>query len=174
MSNHVHLLITPNELASPGALMKAVGERYVRYFNQRYNRTGTLWEGRFRSCLVQDDAYLLVCHRYIELNPVRAGMVRDPSLYAWSSHHRNAHSQPDPVVTPHPMFNQLGADETSRAHAYRQLFREQLDHDALAHIRDATNSSYSFCNGAFAESMAQVLGKQVTRCHQRSQRAKVV
>lgn len=169
MSNHVHLLITPRDTAAPGAMMKAVGERYVRYFNQRYNRTGTLWDGRFRSCLVQDDAYLLVCHRYIELNPVRAGMVRDPSLYAWSSHHCNAYNQPDQLVTAHPIFSQLGSNEAARAHAYRELFADQLSHDELLRIRDATNSNYSFCNASFAESMADVLGKQVSRCNHRRQ-----
>lgn len=172
MTNHVHLLITPRDTDSPGAMMKAAGERYVRYFNKRYNRTGTLWDGRFRSCLVQNDAYLLVCHRYIELNPVRAGMVRDPSLYAWSSHHRNAYNQPDPLVTPHPIFSQLGTDEATRAHAYRELFADQLSHEQLGRIRDATNCNYSFCNTSFAESMAEALGKQVARCNKTRERMK--
>lgn len=161
MSNHVHLLITPKDTVSPGGMMKAVGERYVRYFNQRYNRTGTLWDGRFRSCLVQDDAYLVVCHRYIELNPVRAGLVRDPSLYQWSSHHRNAYNQSDKLVTPHNIFTRLGGNDASRAHAYRELFREEIGQYDLRRLRHATNSNYSFGDSAFAKTMAGELGRQV-------------
>src|SRR4051812_23176241 len=87
MTNHVHLLLTPDEAEGPGLLMKHLGQRYVQHVNRAYGRSGTLWEGRFRSCLTQSEDYLLACQRYIELNPVRAGMVRHPRDYRWSSYH---------------------------------------------------------------------------------------
>ena len=89
MTNHVHLLVTPKQAESAGQLMKRLGQRYVQYVNRTYRRSGTLWEGRFRSCLTQDDEYLLRCYRYIELNPVRAGMVSHPAEYPWSSYQVN-------------------------------------------------------------------------------------
>jgi putative transposase len=107
MSNHIHILASPATQSAAGSMMKAIGERYVRYVNQSYGRSGTLWEGRYHSCLVQDETYLLVCHRYIELNPVRAGMVTTPSLYEWSSHRCNAYGNADAIITPHPIFTSL-------------------------------------------------------------------
>lgn len=147
-------------------MMKAVGERYVQYVNQRYNRSGTLWQGRFRSCLVQDDSYLLVCHRYIEMNPVRAGMVTHPSLYQWSSHRCNAYGSPNVILTPHPIFGGLGVDDFSRACAYRGLFTESLPEKEIARLRDATNYNYVYGNKAFATDLALKLGSQVARVSQ--------
>lgn len=163
MTNHVHLLITPADTRSPGELMKSVGERYVRYFNEQHSRTGTLWDGRYKSCLVQDDAYLLVCHRYIEQNPVRAGMVSEPKLYRWSSHHRNAYNEADTMVTPHAIFDKMGGDEDARARAYRELFFEQTTQRHLRELRDATNANYSFGNTTFSMKMEKALGRQVAR-----------
>jgi putative transposase len=163
MSNHVHILASPENPGSPGSMMKAVGERYVRYVNQRYNRTGTLWDGRFKSCLVQDDTYLLVCHRYIELNPVRAGMVTDPSLHQWSSHRCNAYGEGNAIITPHPIVSGLGKDDFSRIHAYRGLFAEALPEREIARLRDATNYNYTFGSEKFADEMSRTLGRQVTR-----------
>jgi len=93
MTNHVHLLISSPHTDAPGALMKALGQRYVQYVNRTYKRSGTLWEGRFRSCLTQEEAYVLACQRYIELNPVRAGMVEHPADYCWSSYRANAQGE---------------------------------------------------------------------------------
>jgi putative transposase len=163
MSNHVHILASPADQSAPGSMMKALGERYVQYVNRRYKRSGTLWEGRFKSCLVQDERYFLVCHRYVELNPVRAGIVTNPALYRWSSHRCNAHSSPDPIITPHPVFASLGKDEFTRACAYRDLFSEGLQERDVAHLRDATNYNYTFGSADFAEAMGQKLGRQVTR-----------
>jgi putative transposase len=163
MSNHVHILASPATEHAAGSMMKAVGERYVQYVNRHYARAGTLWQGRFRSCLVQDETYLLVCHRYIELNPVRAGMVEHPSLYPWSSHRCNADGHVDPLITPHPVFSQLGSDDFSRALSYRALFTEALSTEQMAQLRDATNYNYAFGNKQFSEDLAHKLGKQVTR-----------
>jgi len=163
MSNHVHILASPEHQSAPGTMMKALGERYVQYVNQRYKRSGTLWDGRFKSCLVQDETYLLVCHRYIELNPVRAGMVTNPGLYPWSSHRCNAYGNADPTITPHPIFTSLGKDNFSREHAYRGLFAEPLKDPDIAHLRDATNYNYTFGSTGFSETMAKLLGRQVAR-----------
>lgn len=166
MSNHVHILASPHHDKAAGDMMKSLGERYVQYVNRNYGRAGTLWEGRYKSCPVQDEQYLLVCQRYIELNPVRAGMVIHPSLYKWSSYRCNAHGEANAIVSPHPIFSALGADQDVRAFAYRELFRQALTEDDLARIRDATNYNYVFGNVQFAECMAMALGRQVSRVSQ--------
>ena len=98
MTNHVHLLVSTERSAAPGEMMKALGQRYVQYFNRTYRRSGTLWEGRYRSCPTQAESYLLACQRYIELNPVRAGMVEHPAEYRWSSYRANAQGDIDPMI----------------------------------------------------------------------------
>lgn len=108
MTNHVHLLITAEQPEAPGALMKAFGQRYVQYVNRMYRRSGTLWEGPFRSCLTQEENYLIACHRYIELNPVRAVMVAHPAEYRWSSYRANAQGEADALLKPHPLYDALG------------------------------------------------------------------
>jgi putative transposase len=122
MTNHVHLLVTPAEPGAASRMMQAIGRRYVASFNARYRRTGTLWEGRFKSALVDSEHYVLTCYRYIELNPVRAAMVARPGDYRWSSHDHNAHGVPDPRITPHPAYLALARDPAARQAAYRRLF----------------------------------------------------
>src|SRR5690606_5055832 len=122
-----HLLLTPARAEAPSALMKALGQRYVGYYNRTYRRTGSLWEGRFRSCLVQAEDYLLVCHRYIELNPVRAGMVKHPADYPWSSYRANAHNHRSEILSPHDIYRHLGPDTANRQAIYRRLFDDALD-----------------------------------------------
>lgn len=122
MTNHVHLLVTPAEPGAVSRMMQAIGRRYVAGFNARYRRTGTLWEGRFKSALVDDESYVLACYRYIELNPVRAAMVAGPAEYRWSSHARNAHGARDPRITPHASYLALGRDPATRQVTYRGLF----------------------------------------------------
>lgn len=122
MTNHVHLLVTPAEAASLARFMRSLGQRYVQRFNRRHGRSGTLWEGRFRSGLVQSDRYLLACHRYIERNPVRAGMVATPADYPWSSHRSNALGAPSRILSPHPLYEALGATAARRHAAYLRLF----------------------------------------------------
>ena len=139
MTNHVHLLLTPSDELGPGRMMQALGRVYVRYFNMHHGRTGTLWEGRYRSTIVDSERYLLTCSRYIELNPVRAGMVAHPREYSWSSYQRNAHGKNDRLITPHPIYQDLDADSVSRQEAYRGFFENQLDPSAIDAIRRATN-----------------------------------
>jgi putative transposase len=124
MTNHVHLLLTPTDSTGPATLMRALGRRYVRYFNDRYRRTGTLWEGRYRSTIVDTDRYFFACSRYIERNPQRAELVESLDLYPWSSFHCNACGEIDPLITPHPLYAALGADQSVRCEAYRRLFEE--------------------------------------------------
>ena len=137
MTNHVHLLVTPADAMGPPTLMSAIGRRYVRYFNDRYRRTGSLWEGRYRCALVDTASYVLTCSRYIELNPVRAGLVDDPAAYEWSSFCYNAHGESDPVLSPHALYLALGEDDATRRAAYRALFGTAISPAVTASIRAA-------------------------------------
>ena len=138
MTNHVHLLLTPQEPDSCARLMKQVGQSHVQRINDRLGRTGTLWEGRFRSCLVHSDRYVLACYRYIELNPVRAGMVRLPEHYRWSSYAINASGRSDRLLTPHSAYEALDSRDTERGVAYRQLCEIAVTEPVIEEIRKAT------------------------------------
>lgn len=163
MSNHVHLLLTASTPDGAGALMKMLGQRYVQYVNRTYRRSGTLWEGRFRSCLLQEEGYLLECHRYIELNPVRAAMVEHPAHYRWSSYRTNAQGEASAFLKPHPLYEALGRDAAERLAAYRELFRYQLDPGLVDQLRSATNGNYALGNERFRLEVAAALGRRVTR-----------
>lgn len=162
MTNHVHLLATPRAANACALLMKNLGQRYVQYVNRSRVRTGTLWEGRFRSCIVQSDRYVLACHRYIELNPVRAGMVLRAGDYRWSSHLANAGAARNAWLAPHPEYLALGRDDEARRAAYRALFDSCLDAAQLAEIRTATNSSGALGDSAFRSLAARALGRRLT------------
>ncbi len=162
MTNHVHLLVSSSTAEGPGALMKALGQRYVQYFNRTYQRSGTLWEGRYRSCLTQAEDYLLACQRYIELNPVRAGMVGHPGDYRWSSYRANAQGEACPLVVPHEVYLGLGADVACRQAAYRALFRFELEPGVVDQIRAATQGNYALGSPRFAGEAAAALGRRVT------------
>jgi len=140
MTNHVHLLMTPWTTDGIGAVMQFVGRRYVPYFNRKRDRTGTLWEGRYRATLIDSAKYLLTCYRYVELNPVRAGLVAHPGQYRWSSYGANALGLDDPLIAPHELYNALGYNGESRMAAYRALFHDALDGRMLSEIREATNN----------------------------------
>jgi len=163
MTNHVHILLTPSCVLGTALLMKGLGQRYVQYVNRTYRRTGTLWEGRFRSCLVQQESYLLACYRYIELNPVRAGMVEHPADYRWSSYKVNALEEASNLVTPHSIYNELGRDALERAKAYQGLFKSQLAPAVIDHIRTSTNGNYVLGGIKFASKISHALGKRVIR-----------
>jgi len=138
MTNHVHLMLTPAYEEAPALLMRDLGRLYVRYFNDRHSRTGSLWEGRFHSCLLDSARYVLGCQRYIDLNPVRAGMVASPDAYCWSSYAGNSGARNDPLLSPHTEYLALSVDERTRRSAYAALCREAEEHEFLAAIRDAT------------------------------------
>jgi putative transposase len=141
MTNHVHLLLTPGRAEGIACLMMSLGRRYVRYVNRKYARTGTLWEGRYRSSTIDSDAYLLACYRYIELNPVRAGLVLRPQDYEWSSYRSNGFGHPNPLLTPRAEFLAIGATASERLFAYRSLVADALQEQTLAEIRLATRLS---------------------------------
>lgn len=161
MTNHVHLLVTPMAAGSVSRMMQTLGRRYVRYFNHSYRRTGTLWEGRFRSCLVEADTYLLTCQRYIELNPVRAGMVARPSDYHWSSFHTNALGIASRLWTPHPVYLGLGGDAPERAQTYLGLFDTALGEQSVGEIRAATNMGLALGNDRFKEEIERLTGRRL-------------
>ena len=158
MTNHIHLLMTPATADGTGAVMQSVGRRYVHYFNRKYGRTGTLWEGRYRATLIDSEQYLLTCYRYIELNPVRAGLVANPGQYRWSSYGANALGLYDPLVAPHALFRALGYDDESRMAAYRALFHDGLDGRTMSAIRDATNKAWAL--GRVPEVAARCLNRR--------------
>ena len=140
MTNHVHLLLTPHTEQACGELMKEVGQRYVQHVNRARGRTGTLWEGRFHSSIAPSERYVLACYRYIELNPVRAGMVADPAAYRWSSNRANAAGEADALLTPHPAFLALSEDAAARRRQYSGLFETSLDPELLDEIRRAARN----------------------------------
>ncbi len=162
MTNHVHLLITPSKDSSAGELMKKLGQRYVQYVNRTYKRSGTLWEGRFRSCITQQDNYLLTCQRYIELNPVRAEMVEHPGEYRWSSFRTHSQGENSEVLSPHPLYLNLGKSANARQSTYRELFRNDLEPGMIDQIRKATNGNFVLGNVRFQEEIAHALGRRVT------------
>jgi len=141
MTNHVHLLISFPDVAGPAMLMKALAQRYSQHFNWLYQRTGTLWEGRYHSSLVDNDKYFLICQQYIELNPVRAGMVAWPFEYRWSSHRGNAGLRHDGLLTQHGLFRSLGTDDAECQQKYRALFAVDLNPAMVDHIRKCTRAN---------------------------------
>jgi putative transposase len=163
MTNHVHLLLTPPEPDGVSKLMKHLGQRYVQYFNRKHKRTGSLWEGRFRSSLIDSEGYLMRCHRYIEMNPVRAGMVQRPSDYRWSSHGSNAHGAATHVtLIPHALYLALGASEEERREQYRSLFCDALTQEELEEIREAARGGFALGRPAFLASLERVLRRRVS------------
>jgi putative transposase len=153
MSNHVHLLLTPADVNGLSLLMRNVGQQFAQYVNRVHGRTGSLWEGRYRSSIVDSESYFLTCQRYIELNPVRAGMVNRPEDYRWSTYLANAHGRADSLITPHPQFLALGRDDDSRRTAYLRLFRNDLDDECLDRIRRAANSGGPLGSAEFVRSI---------------------
>lgn len=161
MTNHVHLLATGTAVGAVGRIMQSLGRRYVRYVNSSYRRTGTLWEGRYKSSLVESDRYLLTCYRYIELNPVRAGMVDTPGEYFWSSFNRNALGMTDNVITPHATYISMGRSDAERFLAYRGLFRNAIDNDDIEAIRSHVNQGKVLGSEAFRNQVEAVLNRRV-------------
>ncbi len=158
MTNHVHLLLTPPDAGAVSRLMISLGRRYVQYINKTYRRTGTLWDSRYKSSLVHAEEYLLHCQRYIELNPVRAGIVGDPADYRWSSYRANGMGQGDRLLSPHPVYRQLGQDAAVRHAAYRALFRPGLDDDPIGDIRLALNQGQPLGSSRFIDEIEHVTG----------------
>lgn len=161
MANHVHLLMTPTTAEGISRVMQSVGRRYVQYINHTYKRTGTLWEGRHKASLIQSSQYLLTCYRYIELNPVRAGMVDHPGDYEWSSYRTNSEGAANPLITAHPDYLLLGATVAARQDAYCGLFKAHIGNNELKDIRRAINHDVPLGNERFKEEVEMMLGRRI-------------
>ena len=161
MTNHVHLLATPSTDSGISTMMQALGRRYVQYFNFTYRRSGTLWEGRYKSSAVDTEKYLLACYRYIELNPVRANMVADPSEYVWSSYRCNALGAESSLCSPHEQYRLLGENAEMRQYHYRELFKYQVDGQLLDDIRQAVNKGLALGDERFCDQVERLYGQRV-------------
>jgi len=161
MTNHVHILATPTDEIGITRMMQYIGRRYVPYINHTYGTSGSIWEGRYKASLVQEESYLLSCMRYIELNPIRANMVRSPGQYRWSSYRRNAQDKPDDIVTEHPLYLSLGKNSESRISAYKALFKARVEKDSLDQIRAAWQTGTPLGNDYFREKIEIKLGCKV-------------
>ena len=159
MTNHVHLLVTPLAAGAVARLMQSLGRRYVRHINDRYHRTGTLWEGRYKACLVDDGDYLMQCHRYIELNPLRAAMVADPRDYPWSSHRSNAYGEHDPLVSPHPAYLALSTNPAQRQVAFQSLVMSTVDAEEVEAIRQHVQRQHAYGSERFRTAIEVQLGR---------------
>ena len=157
MTNHTHFIVTPSTASSLPRMMKRIGEIYVPSFNRQYERTGTLCEGRYRGSLIEDEKYWLTCLRYIELNPVRAGLVSSPELYEWSSYRAHAFGRQDPLLTPHPLFLALGGTPGDRQRGWQATCGAAIDDDTLTTIRRAIQSCRPLRDGLTKAEPAQAL-----------------
>lgn len=158
MTNHVHLLMTPEQQDSISRVIQFVGRNYVTYINNLYGRSGTLWEGRHKGNVIEDSTYLLVCMRYIELNPVRAGMTETPGEYRWSSYLDNAFGKKRGLLTRHRLYSKLGNTDEARQHAYRELFSNTLESNQLHQLRAAVQTGTPLGNDRFREQIERTTG----------------
>lgn len=163
MTNHVHLLLTPQADGATSLFMQALGRSYVRYFNTEHQRSGTLWEGRFKSSLIDSDYYFLAVSRYIEMNPVRAAMVKTAGDYPWSSYHFNATGKKIGWLTAHPVYLALADSDEKRSLAYKQLFSTPQASAELNQIRTALRKSWLLGSAAFKYELAKQLGTTLHR-----------
>ena len=163
MSNHLHLLVTPETTNGVPRMMQGVGRAYVRWFNRRHGRSGTLWEGRYRSTLIEAERYLLACMTYIELNPVRAGMVAAPADYPWSSYAHHAGLRADPLLKPHPLYWAMGNTPFAREHAYAQLVQAGLDEKCQADLARSAHSGWALGGADFVADLQRRTQRRVTR-----------
>ena len=161
MTNHIHLLVTPRTPESISLMMQGVGRRYVRTINSKYRRTGTLFEGRYKSTVVSSVGYVLQCYRYIELNPVRAGIVTEPGAYSWSSHGHNALGFIDQLVTEQAVYVELGRTARTRREYYYDFLREHTSEDELTHIRRSTQTGWPMGNNRFKSEIETMLRRKV-------------
>ncbi len=163
MSNHLHLLLTPQQDQGLPKMMQAVGRSYVQGFNKVHARTGTLWEGRYRSTLIQTDRYLLACMAYIDLNPVRAHMVAQPEDYAWSSYGHYAGHRTDRLITPHPLFWGLGNTPFAREAAYAELVHAGISADQQGALTDATLRGWALGDERFVADLQAQTDRRLTK-----------
>jgi putative transposase len=165
MTNHFHLLATPETVEGIPQMMQAVGRRYVRTFNLRQQRTGTLWEGRYKSNLIQAERYLLTCMVYMDLNPVRAGMVADPAEYPWSSHQHYIGRRVDKLVTPHPLYWELGNTPFARDQAYGEMVRAGVSDQEKRALTDSALRGWALGEANYVADLQKRTQRRVARSH---------
>lgn len=149
MTDHIQVLASPETEFSVPKTMQSVGRRYVQYFNSRYRRSGTLWEGRYRATVVDAANYLFECMRYIELSPVRAGLARHPRDHVWSSYRANGDGKADALVSPHALYRRLASEDSERRATYRKLVKAPMAAELLDEIRDCTNKGWALGSAGF-------------------------
>ena len=159
MTNHVHLLVTPTSEFSVSRMMQSIGRSYVQYINHTYDRTGTLWEGRYKSTLVDSDHYFLIVSRYIELNPVRAKMADHPAEYPWSSYQGNGLGKEVKLLTPHYLYKDLGETKSERAKNYNGLFEDHVPERTLEELREAINKGWVVGSNKFIKEVRSACGR---------------
>ena len=161
MPNHIHLLVTPRETSAVSRLMKSLSGRYAQYVNAKHQRRESLWGGRFKACIIESERYLMTCYRYIELNPVRAGLVSRAADYPWSSHRHNALGEDSDTLVEHALYRALGPSFTARRSAYRELFPDAMDDALLRKIRDAANQGRVLADDAFRSEIENTLSRSL-------------
>ncbi len=159
MSNHLHLLITPADKVQLSKFMQTLANRYVRYYNATRNRTGTIWEGRFKSCLIDSENYLFTLYRYIEMNPVKANMVENIADYPWSSYQHNALGEKNSLITEHPLYQDLGKSTELRAKNYQKIFNTLNNSDQEQQITEATMRGEVFGSSGFHHKIRQLISR---------------
>ena len=162
MTNHVHLLVTPHTGDGISKMIQMLGRYYVQYFNYTYQRSGTLWEGRYKASLIDSETYALTCYRYIELNPVRANIICHPAEYPWSSYRGNALGDNDKLLTPHPLYLALGSSVDERQAAYRALFEAHFDEKSLEEVRASINKAWVLGSEHFRNIIAPQLNRRAS------------
>jgi putative transposase len=160
MTNHVHLLMSPETDKGVSQLMQSLGRYYVMYINKTYQRTGTLWDGRYKSTLVDSDNYFLLVSRYIALNPVRANMVEHPAEYPWLSYHGNTLNKDEELLSPHHCYLSLGTSKEAHKQAYKHLFKHHIPELTLQEIRDGTNKAWVLGENRFKQQIEQQTGRR--------------
>jgi putative transposase len=173
MTNHVHLLMTPRRTNAIAKVIQSLGRRYVHYINATYQRSGTLWEGRYKASVIESESYLLMCSGYIELSPVRSKLVADPAAYPWSSYQWHALGKDDPLITDHAAYLALGSTDEERHQAYRAFFRDQLDSARLSEIRESLNQCRVLGSERFKDEIEAALSRRVRPGKSGRPRAKV-
>jgi putative transposase len=163
MTNHFHLLATPDTVEGIPRMMQSIGRRYVRYFNQRQARSGTLWEGRYKSTLIQAERYLLACMVYMDLNPVRAGLVGEPAEYPWSSHQHYLGRRNDRLVTPHPLYWELGNTPFSRDAAYAELVQSGISGQQQRALTDSALRGWALGEADYVADLQKRTLRRVTK-----------
>ena len=161
MTNHVHLLMTPQLKESISLVMQSIGRRYVQYVNKEYKRTGTLWESRHKASLIDGERYLLICSRYIEMNPVSANMVKHPSQYKWSSYMCNTHGVFNKLICHHEVYSRLGTNEDERQAAYASLFNDVVDENEFKIVRNAVRFSMPTGDSRFKAQVEEAVSRKI-------------